>query len=104
MVFYRRRQMKRLLQIAVASGALALAASAANATEITWNFGTSGYSLATAPSLTATSGPFSATPSGDTATITANGQDALFTSGGFTVGAFAWGQNNNTEDKVTQSN
>ena len=96
--------MKTLLQIMVAAGALALATSAANATEITWNFGTSGYSLATAPSLTATSGPFSATASGDTATITANGQDALFTSGGFTVGAFAWGQNNNTEDKVTQSN
>lgn len=96
--------MKRRMRIAVAAGALALAGSAANATEITWNFGTSGYSLATAPSLTPTSGPFSATASGNTATITANGQDALFTSGGFTVGAFAWGNGHNTEDKVTQSN
>jgi hypothetical protein len=99
-----RYQIKRFLQIVVAAGALASAATAANATQITWNFGTSGYSLATAPSLTATSGPFSATASGDTAAITANGQDALFTSGGFTVGAFAWGNGDNTEDKVTQSN
>ena len=101
---HRKYQTKRALQIMVAAGVLALAASAANATEITWNFGTSGYSLATAPSLTATSGPFSTTASGTTATITANGQDALFTSGGFTVGAFAWGNGDNTEDKVTQSN
>ncbi len=78
--------------------------SAANAADVTWNFGTSGYSLATAPSLIATSGPFSATASGDTAAITANGQDALFTSGGFTVGAFAWGNGGNTQGKVTQSN
>jgi hypothetical protein len=100
----RGHQMKRLLQITVAAGAIAFAASAANATQITWNFGTSGYSLATAPSLTATSGPFSATASGNTAAITANGQDALFTSGGFTVGAYAWGNGDNTQDKVTQSN
>ena len=98
------RQIKRLLQVAVATGAFALAASAANATDITWNFGTSGYSLATAPSLIPTSGPFSATTSGNTATITANGQDALFTSGGFTIGAFAWGNGSNTQGKVTQSN
>ncbi len=96
--------MRRALQAVVAAGALALGASAANAADITWNFGTSGYSLATAPSLIATSGPFSATASGNTATITANGQDALFTSGGFTVGAFAWGNGGNTEGKVTQSN
>jgi hypothetical protein len=96
--------MKRLLQIVIAAGALALAASAANATQITWNFGTSDYSLATAPSLTSTSGPFAATASGNTAAITANGQDALFTSGGFTVGAYAWGNGSNTQDKVTQSN
>jgi hypothetical protein len=96
--------MKRVLQVVVAAGALALATSAANATDITWNFGTSGYSLATAPSLTATSGPFSAISSGNTATITANGQDALFTSSGFTVGAFAWGNGDNTQGKVTQSN
>src|SRR5271170_2712079 len=97
-------QIKLLLQIVVSAGAVALAASAANATQITWNFGTSGYSLATAPSLTATSGPFAATASGNTAAITANGQDALFTSGGFTIGAYAWGNGNNTQDKVTQSN
>jgi PEP-CTERM motif len=97
-------QMKRVLQVAVAAGALALVGSAANAADVTWNFGTSGYSLATAPSLIATSGPFSATASGNTATITANGQDALFTSGGFTVGAFAWGNGGNTQGKVTQSN
>jgi PEP-CTERM motif len=96
--------MKRVLQVVVAAGALALGASAANATAITWNFGTSGYSLATAPSLIATSGPFSATASGNTAVITANGQDALFTSSGFTVGAFAWGNGGNTQGKVTQSN
>ncbi len=96
--------MKRLLQIVTAAGGLAFAASAANATQITWNFGTSGYSLATAPSLTPASGPFAATASGNTAAITANGQDALFTSGGFTVGAYAWGNGNNTQDKVTQSN
>ncbi len=99
-----RHQGKRLLQIVVAAGGLALATSAANATQITWNFGTSGYSLATAPSLSATSGPFAATTSGSIATITANGQDALFTSGGFTVGAYAWGQVNNSQEKVTQSN
>lgn len=99
-----RRQMKRSLQVVAAAGALVLAVSAANAAVITWNFGTSGYSLATAPSLIATSGPFAATASGNTAAITANGQDALFTSGGFTVGAFAWGNGDNTEDKVTQSN
>ena len=100
----RRHQLKRLLQTTVAAGAIAFAAGAADATVITWNFATSGYSLATAPSLTPTSGPFSVTASGDTAAITANGQDALFTSGGFTVGAFAWGNGDNTEDKVTQSN
>jgi hypothetical protein len=99
-----RRQINRVLQVVVAAGALTLAASAANAADITWNFGTSGYSLATAPSLIATSGPFAATASGNTAAITANGQDALFTSGGFTVGAFAWGNGLNTQDKVTQSN
>ena len=96
--------MKRTLQAVLVAGALALGANAANATAITWNFGTSGYSLATAPSLIATSGPFAATASGNTAAITANGQDALFTSGGFTVGAFAWGNGDNTQDKVTQSN
>ena len=96
--------MKRLLQVVVATGAIALAAGAANATNITWNFGTSGYSLATAPSLIPTSGPFSATASGNTATITMNGQDALFTSGGFTIGAFAWGNGGNTQGRVTQSN
>jgi PEP-CTERM motif len=99
-----RRQTQRVLRAVFAAGALALAASAANATNITWNLGTSGYSLATAPSLIATSGPFSATASGNTAVITANGQDALFTSGGFTVGAFAWGNGDNTQGKVTQSN
>ena len=31
-------------------------------------------------------------------------QDALFTSGGFTVAAYAWGNGGNTQDKVTQSN
>ena len=59
------------------------------------------------PSFTATSGPFSATASGNTAAITANSpvyQDALFTSGGFTVAAYAWGNGGNTQDKVTQSN
>jgi PEP-CTERM motif len=96
--------MKQALQVAVVARALALAASAANAAAITWNFGTSSYSLATAPSLIATSGPFSATASGNTAAIIANGQDALFTSGGFTVGAFARGNGDNTHDKVTQSN
>src|SRR5271165_7080061 len=99
-----RHQMKRFLQSVIAAGALASAASAANATQITWNFGTSGYSLANAPSLTPTSGPFAATASGNTAAITANGQDALFTSGGFTVGAFAWGNGGNTQGRVTQSN
>ena len=98
------RRMKRALQAVLAAGALALGASPANATSITWNFGSSGYSLATAPSLIATSGPFSTTASGNTATITANGQDALFTSGGFTVGAFAWGNGDDTQGKVTQSN
>jgi hypothetical protein len=92
------------MRVVVVAGALALAASAANATQVTWNFGTSGYSLATAPSLTPSSGPFSATASGNTAAITANGQDALFTSGGFTVGVFAWGNGHNTAEKVTQSN
>ena len=60
-----------------------------------------------APSLIATSGPFSATASGNTAAITAISpvyQDALFTSGGFTVAAYAWGNGGNTQDKVTQSN
>ena len=33
-----------------------------------------------------------------------NGQDALFTSGGFTIGAFAWGNGGNTQGRVTQSN
>ena len=98
------RPIKRLLQVTIVTGAIALAANSANATDITWNFGTSGYSLATAPNLIPTFGPFSATASGNTATITANGQDALFTSGGFTIGAFAWGNGSNTEGKVTQSN
>jgi PEP-CTERM motif len=98
------RRMRSALHVVAAAGALVLAASAANAAAITWNFGTSGYSLAIAPSLIATSGPFSATASGNTAAITANGQDALFTSGGFTVGAFAWGNGDNTQGKVTQSN
>jgi PEP-CTERM motif len=110
-----RRQMKRVIQVVATAGALALGASAANAADITWNFGTSGYSLSTgpivsppaAPSFTATSGPFSATASGNTAAITAISpvyQDALFTSGGFTVAAYAWGNGGNTQDKVTQSN
>jgi hypothetical protein len=109
------RRMKRALQAVLAAGALALGASAANAANITWNFGTSGYSLSTGPivsppappSFTATSGPFAATASGNTAAITAISpvyQDALFTSGGFTVAAYAWGNGGNTEDKVTQSN
>ncbi len=56
--------------------------------------------------MTATSGPFAATASGNTATITTSTPytDALFTSGGFTVGVFGWGNGHNTEDKVTQSN
>ena len=112
-----RRQIQRVIQIVVTAGALALGASAANATNITWNFGTSGYSLSTGPtvsppappSFTATSGPFAATASGNTAAITAISpvyQDALFTStpGAFTVAAYAWGNGGNTEDKVTQSN
>jgi PEP-CTERM motif len=107
--------MKRALQAVIAAGALALGAGPANATAITWNFGTSGYSLSTGPtvsppappSFTATSGPFAPTASGNTAAITAISpvyQDALFTSGGFTVGAYAWGNGGNTQDKVTQSN
>lgn len=100
--------MNRVLQIIVASSAIAMAANTANATPITWNFGTSNYSL-----VNPTGGPDSATASGNTAAITANGQGAVFsdTSGTYSVTAFADSTDNSPQphistgaEKVTQSN
>jgi hypothetical protein len=65
--------MSRFLRIILAAGAMSAAATAANADVITWNFGTSGYSL-TNP----IGGPNAANASGTTGAITANGQGAIF--------------------------
>jgi hypothetical protein len=101
--------MNRFLQILVASSAIAVAANSANATEITWNFGTSGYSL-----VNPTGGPDAANASGTTGAITpTNGQGAVFkdTSGLYSVTAFADSTDNSPQphistgtEKVTQSN
>lgn len=92
--------MKRLWQMTLAAGALALAATTANADEITWNFATSSYYLS--PPL---SGPYAAIASGTNGAITpTNGEEAIFydTSDEYFVGAYGWGSG--TATKVTQSN
>jgi len=77
----------RILRAAVAIAAFACAAGAASAGEVTWNFGTSSGQLLNP------GGSFSATPSGSTSVITpTNGQEAVFTSQGISVGA--WGSCN----------
>jgi len=89
--------------MAAATAALACVANAAAAGEVTWNFGTSSGQLLNP------SGTFSATPSGSTSVITpTNGQEAVFTSQGISVGA--WGScnggtvSNPCNAKVTQEN
>jgi hypothetical protein len=100
--------MNRFLLTIVASSAIAVAANTANATEITWNFGTSGYTL-----VNPSGGPDPATASGATAAITANGQGAVFydTSHLYSVTANAYSTDNSPQphistgtEKVTQSN
>jgi len=92
----------------VTAAAVALLSSAANANPITWNFGTSSYSL-----VNPSGGPDAANASGTTGAITANGQGAVFldTSNTYSVTASAYATNNSpqpnttgTAEKVTQSN
>jgi PEP-CTERM motif len=100
---FRMQPMKWFLQIAATVLTFSLAVSGANADVVTWNFGTSSGQL-----LNPT-GSFAATASGSTSVITpTNGQEAVFTSGGFSIGAFAWCNggtlSNPCRSKVTQEN
>jgi len=96
--------MKRVLGIAAVASALMLAAGAANAEPVTWNFGTSSYKLANpTPNGNPTFAANAPNATGSTNTaITASGQEAVFTSSGpgFLLGANGFSQS--SASKVTQ--
>lgn len=93
--------MNRAARIAVAAGALMLAANVANAAAVSWNFGTSGGTLLNP------GGSFGAPAVGFNDPIGANGQMAVFESNnaGLFVGANAYSNGGDgAVSKVTQRN